>query len=68
MTDIVRHKGYTARACYDASAQRIYGRVDGIGAEIAFRNSAECGGDAGFRRSGGALSGALSRRGDGAGA
>ncbi|MEE0206154.1 MAG: type II toxin-antitoxin system HicB family antitoxin [Peptococcaceae bacterium] len=39
MTDIVRHKGYTARACYDASTQRIYGRVDGIGAEIAFETA-----------------------------
>ena len=32
MTDIVRHKGYTARACSDATTQRMYGRVDGIGA------------------------------------
>lgn len=39
MTDIVRHKGYTARVSYDASAQRIYGKVDGIDADVAFETA-----------------------------
>lgn len=37
--DILSYKGYTVKVLYDAAARRLYGKVEGISADVAFETT-----------------------------